>query len=151
MTHTRRHILIGLLAPAAASILLVGGASAAPADLQGPPTAGAPAAEELLSGWIVDEADNVCGVRSARQITSPARVRYDELLETTPELKRMKREGIDRDSAKGQVLYAAGVDRVRKAASRVMGNKSHCSVWKTITHRDGRTVPDITDDVMAEL
>jgi hypothetical protein len=105
----------------------------------------------VSSGWIVNESDNVCGVRPARQVTNPASVRYDELLESTPEIQRMKRESIQRDSAQGQVLYAAAVDRVSKAAKRVMGAQAYCSVWKQIRHSDGRQVPDISIEVKAEL
>lgn len=159
MKHTRTSILQRQLLAAASVALLAVGGSAAPAGivLQEAEDAEVPGAEagseplEVSTGWIVDEADNVCGVRPARQITNPALVRYDELLDATPEIQRMKREGITRDSAQGQVLYAAAVDRVSKAARRVMNARSHCSVWKQVRHRDGRSVADISDEVKAEL
>lgn len=144
---------------AAASVLLAVGSSAAPAEGANalPNQAPTPLVlrhvlEQVLpSGWIVDESENVCGVRASRQITNPASVRYDEVLEATPEVQRMKREGISRESAQGQVLHAAAVDRVSKAARRVMGSRSHCSVWKQIRHSDGRMAPDISAEVKAEL
>lgn len=135
--------------------LLAMGASAAPAGngSQSPvkAPASAPGEAEAPTGWIVDESDNVCGVRPARQITNPALVRYEDLLDATPEIQRMKREGIRRDSAQGQVLYAGAVDRIAKASRRVMAARSHCSVWKQIQARDGRAIPDISEEVKAEL
>lgn len=162
MMHTHSNTLRGRCLAGAASILLALGAGATPAEgaaataVRGVPlTPGvevAQAAEASPSpGWIADEADNVCGVRSTRHITNPATLRYSELLDATPEVQRMRREGITRESAQGQVLYAAAVDRVSKAAQRVMQARSHCSVWKQVRHQDGRAVPDISSEVKAEL
>lgn len=105
----------------------------------------------LSSDWIVVEADNVCGLTDARQITNPAEIDYEELLKATPEMKEMKRKGIDKDTPEGQVLYNKAVDRVQTAASKVMKDKGYDSVWKKIKHRQGRKVPTITDDVKAKL
>lgn len=162
MTHTHWNTLRSRCLAGAASILLALGAGATPSETPAAagdqpvppaPEAGA-VAEPAVSpsaGWIADEADNVCGVRSARHITNPATLRYSELLDATPEVQRMKRDGITRESAQGQVLYAAAVDRVSKAAQRVMQARSHCSVWKQVRHQDGRGVPDISSEVKAEL
>lgn len=105
----------------------------------------------IATDWIVASGDNVCGVSDARQISNPAQVSYDSLLGDTPELKEMKKKGIDKDSPEGQILHNKGVDRVRKAAKTVMTDKSHCSVWKQIKSRKGLAVPDITESVRAKL
>lgn len=108
-------------------------------------------AEEGGSGWIVEEADNICGVRTARQITNPAKVHYRTLLDATPEIQEMKRKGLDKESPEGQLLYNAAVDRISRAAERVMSDRGYCSIWKRIRHRDGRVVPDVTEAVEREL
>lgn len=131
--------LLLALAPMAAS------AAARPQD--GPPVL----ATEGDSDWIVEEANNICGVRTARQITNPAKVHYRTLLDATPEIQEMKRKGIDKDSPEGQLLYNAAIDRVRRAAERVMDEGGYCSIWKRIRHRDGRAVPDVTEAVEREL
>jgi hypothetical protein len=107
--------------------------------------------EPLTSDWIVEEADNVCGLTDPRQIANPAEIDYDALLEATSEMKEMKRKGIDKNSPEGQVLYNKAVDRVRSAASRVMKDKGYDSVWKKISHRKGKKVPVITDAVKDAL
>ncbi len=154
MTKNRPIVLRAIRAVAVAACLTLGASAAlAQANPQLHQDLSAAASEpgEVFNGWIADEADNVCGVRVARQVTNPVSVRYEELLEATPEMLRMKREGISRDSAQGQVLYAGAVDRVRKAATRIMGSGAYCSIWKQIRHRDGRSVHDVTSDVKSEL
>ena len=99
--------------------------------------------------WIVEEADNVCGLTDARQLRTPAAVDYDALVEVTSEWKEMKRKGIDKDSPEGQVLFNKAVDRVRTAASTHMKAKGYDSVWKEIKHRRGLKAPDVTDEVKA--
>jgi hypothetical protein len=117
----------------------------------GDASAGNPSIQAFGTDWIVSSGDNVCGISDARQISNPARVSYESLLGDTPELKDMKKKGIEKDSPEGQILHNKGVDRVRKAAKTVMTNKSHCSVWKKISSRKGSAVPDITEAVRAEL
>lgn len=106
---------------------------------------------EWLGDWIVEEADNVCGLTDPRQIQKPARVDYDELLRATPESKEMRRRGIDKDSPEGQVLHNKAVDRIRTASARVIKDLAYDSVWKKIRHREGRQAPNITADVLAKL
>ena len=106
----------------------------------------------LSADWIVDEADNVCGLTEARQITNPAKVEYDGLIRATAEIKELERKGIDKDSPEGQMLYNKAVDRVRKASQKVMKAKRYCSVWKSISHRDpNHKIDDITEAVKAKL
>jgi hypothetical protein len=103
------------------------------------------------SGWIVDRADNICGLDDGEMLSNPARVDYDRLLSATPEMKRIRDEGIAPDSSKGIQLRQAAVDRVRRASDAVRAGQGHCSVWKRVRHRDGRSVPDITDAVLKAL
>lgn len=134
-----------LLAVAAA--LVPGSMAAAPPD----PRTGTGIETALAGDWIVEAADNVCGLTDPRQISNPAELDYDELLRATPEMKEMKRKGIDKDSPEGQVLYNKAVDRVQSAAARVMKDKGYDSVWKKVRHRQGRKAPSITDAVKDKL
>jgi hypothetical protein len=103
------------------------------------------------SDWVVQADDHVSGVSNALQITNPAQVSYDSLMDDTSEMKELNRKGIRKDSAQGQVLVSAAKDRVRRAAKTVMKAKGYCSVWKQITSKSGVTVPDITEDVRKKL
>ena len=40
---------------------------------------------------------------------------------------------------------------MREKAEAVRVAQGYCSVWKSISHKDGRTIPDITDLVKAQL
>lgn len=110
-----------------------------------------PAQEAASADWVVKSEDNVCGVSEARQITFPAKVRYDELMRATPEMKEIKRLGIDKDSARGQALITDARSRILNAARAVMTDKGHCSVWKKITSTQGQSVTDITDAVLQKM
>ena len=54
-------------------------------------------------------------------------------------------------SPEGIQLKQAACDRVRQASDGVRGDRGYCSVWKTIRHKDGREVPDITDLVKSKF
>lgn len=115
---------------------------------------GAPAGDatsEVERGWVVERSDNVCGLEDARMLSYPARVEYDTLLASTAEMKRIREEGIDPGSSTGIQLREQAVDRVRRACDKVRRNNGHCSVWKRISHRDGRSIPDITEAAKGEL
>ena len=106
---------------------------------------------EVVAGWIVDRADNICGLDDAKMLSKPAKVDYDALLKATPEFKKIKDDKIDPNSPQGIQLRQAGVTRVQTAAEKVRVAESYCSVWKTIRHSDGRVVADITEAVKAQL
>ena len=106
---------------------------------------------ELDTGWIVDPADNVCGLSDPRMLSRPARLDHPAVLAATPEMKRIVEEGIDPNSPIGVMLRQRGVDRVLRVANRVREQESYCSVWKRIRHRDGRAIPDVTDLVRQGL
>jgi len=95
------------------------------------------------AGWIVDRADNICGLDDAKMLSKPAKVDYDALLKATPQYKKIKDNKIDPNSPEGI--------KVRDASDKIRQQEGYCSVWKTIKHSDGRAVPDITDLVKAQL
>jgi hypothetical protein len=106
---------------------------------------------EAGTGWIVDRADNICGLDDPKMLSKPARVDYDGLLKATAEMKKIKDDKIDPNSPQGIQLRQAAATRVQKAADKVRAADGYCSVWKTIRHQDGRSIPDITDAVKAQL
>ena len=106
---------------------------------------------EVGTGWIVDRADNICGLDDPKMLSKPAKVDYDALLKATPEMKKIKDDKIDPNSPQGIQLRQAAATRVQKAAEKVRTTDGYCSVWKTIRHQDGRVIPDITDAVKAQL
>lgn len=140
-----------LIAIALLGALLPGMASPAGGGPPGtPPGAVLPGAVLPDGGdWIVEESDNVCGLKDSRQLSTPAVVDYDKLIEATAELREMKRKRIDKDSPEGQLLYNKAVDRVRTAASELMKTKGYDSVWKSIRHRRGQKAADATDEIKA--
>ena len=119
--------------------------------------ASAPAVEppsmsaQAPQGWRAKSRDNICGLSNPRQVTDPARVDYKRVLRATSEMKDLVRRGIDPSSAEGQILRQRAVDRVRRACSKVMHDKGHCSLWKRISHRDGRKVRDLSSEVISAL
>ena len=119
-----------------------------------PPTSdsgGVQGAEVASADWVVKAEDNVCGVSNARQITFPAKVRYDALMRATPEMKEMKSKGIDKNSPRGIRLVSDAKARILTAAKAVMSDNGHCSVWKKILHKRGTSATDITDAVLLKL
>lgn len=106
---------------------------------------------EIVAGWIVDRADNICGLDDAKMLSKPAKVDYDALLKATAEMKKIKDDKIDLNSPQGIQLRQAAATRVQTAAEKVRAAESYCSVWKTVRHSDGRAVADITEAVKAQL
>jgi hypothetical protein len=103
-----------------------------------------------VSDWIVDASDSICGLRDPEQLSKPAVVNFERCLAGTPELKRMKKEGIRPNTPEGIQLRTEAVDRVTNAANTVRKAGGFCSVWKSIEHRDGRTIPDLTSRVLGQ-
>lgn len=106
---------------------------------------------EVQQTWICDRSDNICGLDDPRMLSKPAKVDYDALLKATAEMKKIVNDKIDPNSSEGINLRQRAVDRVRDKAEAVRTAQGYCSVWKTIRHQDGRTIPDITDLVKAQL
>ena len=135
-----------------AALLVLGlvPARAAPAGSVRPTRADA-ASLEAGTGWIVDRADNICGLSDPKMLSRPAKLDYDALLRATPEMKKIKDDKIDPSSPQGIQLRQAATTRVEAAAEKVRAADGYCSVWKQIRHQDGRAISDITDKVKALL
>jgi len=103
------------------------------------------------SEWKANESDNIAGLSDLKKLSNPAVVDYDALLAATAEMKEIERERIDPESTKGRSLRQQAADRVTKAADAIRKEKRHCSVWKQISHKDGRKIPDITQAVKDKL
>ncbi len=101
--------------------------------------------------YKVDKDDAICGLSEPRQLTNPAKVDYQALLDETGEIKELKRNKIDPSSAKGIELTTKARTRVRDACEVVRTNKSHCSIWKKIARRDRVAISDVTDAVKVEI
>jgi len=101
--------------------------------------------------YIVSKSDNICGLDEPRQISKPAKVDYDALLEDTAEVRDIKRNGIDPNSSRGITLMTKARSRVLKACETARTEGSYDSIWKAITRRDKTAVPDATDAVKAKL
>lgn len=138
--------------PLQLALLIAAGAAALIApEARGEACLGVESQRGVLFAWIVDDADHICGIQIPSHISNPATIDFDRALKMTEEMKRMKREGINPNSARGKALKNAAQRRVRVAATTVKGNLGHCSIWKTIRHTDGRSVTDVTTEVLAEL
>ena len=136
--------------------LVLGAFSAVPAEAATPTApahnsviATAPTAAE--SGWKANDGDNIAGLADLKKLSNPAVVDYAALLAATPEYKEMEKERIDPESPKGRTLRQKASDRVTKAADLIRKDKRYCSVWKEISHKDGRKVPDVTQEVKDKL
>jgi len=99
---------------------------------------------EIASGWQARADDHIAGLSDPKTLSNPALVDYDQLFRATPESKRITKEGIDPNSAEGIQLTTAGQSRVRQACESVIASDGYCSIWKTISHSDGRSVSDAT-------
>jgi hypothetical protein len=108
-------------------------------------------APEAVSGWQARAEDNIVGLRDPKKLSNPSLVDYPALLAATPEMKRIKREGIDEGSPEGIQLKNRAASKVATACETVMNAEGHCSVWKSISHEDGRTVTDLTTQVKRRL
>jgi len=106
---------------------------------------------EMQPSWVCDRSDNICGLDDPKMLSKPAKIDYDALLKATPEMKKIGADKIDPNSSEGINLKSRAADRVREKADAVRAAQGYCSVWKTISHKDGRTIPDITDLVKAQL
>jgi len=108
------------------------------------------ASGELLGAedrWVADKDDNICGIADVRKISNPGLVDYDQLWDATPEIKKLKKEGIDPDSAEGKALRNKAKTRITKACQKIQGEKGLCSVWKKISHSGSKKAADITSAV----
>jgi len=120
-------------------ILALGSTNAVAQDAAGPPL------------WVAEIHHNICGVSHPRQVTNPSVVNYKKVLVATAEMKDLRARGVSPQSAEGKILRERAVDHVRRIGSRVMNKGGYCSMWKEISHRDGRAVRDLTNEVVSAL
>ena len=104
-----------------------------------------------VAGYAAKRSDNVCGLRNIKQVENPARVDYPTLEDATPEWRRIRKEGIDPDSARGLALRAEADRRVLDACEKVRQDKGYDSLWRAIRRLDGGPVADVTDAVLARM
>lgn len=109
------------------------------------------AGEETSPAWIADPVDNICGLDDPRLLSNPALIDYPRVLDRTPEMQKMRDKHIDPTSPAGIQLRNAAMDRVRNASEKARIQGGYCSVWKRVSHKDGRVVPDLTAAVSALL
>jgi hypothetical protein len=163
----KNHLFRARLFPVIVAVLLVGSSLVGSSWAQAPaPSSQAPASDTAQAAlpavgpvvgpvvgkdWIVKATDNICGLKDANQLSNPAVVDYEALLSNTPEMKQMRDQKIDPNSPEGIRLANAAADRVQQACETVRSSLGHCSVWKEIRHRDGRTITDITNQVKAQF
>ena len=126
-------------------------AAAEPLETTEAPPAALDALQAAATGWQARAEDNICGLRDPRQVSNPARVDFRRLMDSTPEMQRLRRDRIDPNSAEGIQLTEAARSRVAEACELVMAEAGHCSVWKAIRHADGREVPEVTEAVRERL
>ena len=148
LSKTLRAAALGVLGCLA---LGVGGPTHALAAADGALPMTEDATQAQAPDWIVVQADNICGLKNARQLSNPGKVDFASLYDSTEEAKKIQREGIDPASPEGSRLRAAAFERIRKACQKVMTDQSLCSVWKDIRSRSGRAATDITASVRTEL
>ncbi|MCP5023429.1 MAG: hypothetical protein GY930_16875 [bacterium] len=101
--------------------------------------------------YVVDKTDSICGLSEPRQLTVPAKVNFEKLLKATAEHKELVRKKIDPSSAKGTALLSRATRKVVAACEAVRVKGSYCSIWKTISRRDGVAIPSVTADVLKKL
>ena len=101
--------------------------------------------------WIVKTGDSICGLDDPRMLSAPARLQFDRIYRSTPEVRRMEAEGIAPDSATGILLHQQALDRIYRTCEFVRNRDGYCSIWKAIRHVDGRPIPDVTDKVLPIL
>ncbi len=101
--------------------------------------------------WTGKTEDNICGLRDLSQVSNPVVIDFQACLDATPEMKKIKSEKIDPKSPEGIRLVTEATNRVTQACEAVQRANGYCSVWKSIRHKDGRAVTDISSQVTAQF
>ncbi len=143
--------LASLIAPATESAQPAGPAPKVVAESHALPGLANATLAKANRDWIAKSTDNVCGLKEASQVSNPAVVDWQSLLEATPEVRKLRSEKIAEDSPEGIQLLTEASNRVTQACESLRTSQGHCSVWKSIRHKDGRAVTDLTDLVKAQL
>jgi len=101
----------------------------------------------VSSGYEAIQSDNICGIRLLERITNPSKINYSLVLKTTPEVKKIEREKISKESVRGKILLAEAEQRITKLCTEIMKRDSYCSVWKNIKH-SSKKIDDITNKIL---
>ncbi len=99
--------------------------------------------------WSAKAEDNICGLRDLAQVSNPVVIDFQACLDATPEMKKIKAEKIDPKSPDGIRLTTEATNRVTQACESVQKANGYCSVWKSIKHKDGRAITDVSSQVTA--
>ena len=102
-------------------------------------------------GWVAKRADNICGLKDAKKLSTPASIDLNKVLRATTEFKEIQRKGLKKGDAEYHLLYNQALTRLTNAAGKAQQANGHCSIWKKVSHSDGRAVTDLTAAVMANL
>jgi len=100
--------------------------------------------------WIAKTTDSICGLKDVNQVSNPALIDFQACLDATPQMKKLKDNKIDANSPEGIKLTTDAANKVTAACEVTRVANGYCSVWKTIRHKDGRTISDITELVKAQ-
>ena len=103
------------------------------------------------AGWVVDRANHICGISDPKKMSKPATIDFSTVLASTKEMKEMKKKGIDPDSIEGRTLRNRAMKSLTKACQQARQANGHCGIWKSVRHSDGRSVSDLTYDVISRL
>ena len=89
--------------------------------------------EEVLE--VADAEDNICGLSDLRMVRQPGVVDWTALMGATSEMKKIKKEGIKKDSPEGVLLITKAESKCRTACVKQMRKTKVDSMWKRITHK----------------
>jgi hypothetical protein len=103
-----------------------------------------------LGSWVAQPEDNVCGINNVQNVQNPAIINWEGTMNSTKEIKTLKKHKIDRNSARGKVLIAEATSKVARASNFVMKKSRVDSVWKKITHPTRKAL-DITNRVIDKI
>lgn len=137
-------------APAVEAAAAPEAAPVRPAPVVTPVTA-PPSLELATAGWKGKKTDNICGIDDLKKVSNPAEVDYPDLMASTPQMKRIEKDGIDPESPQGKILRQEAVRLITKTCEVVRRQKGYCGIWKAIAHEDARSITDATGYVKAEL
>lgn len=150
---TELALLLGSLVVAPASVSVEAASPEAVSPEAGPAlNAAVPSSASPLSAsrdWTAKTEDNICGLRDVTQVSNPVVIDFQACLDATPEMKKIKAEKIDPKSPDGIRLTTEATNRVTQACESVQKSHGYCSVWKSIKHKDGRVVTDVSSLVTA--
>ena len=113
--------------------------------------ASAPMAQ-ARSGIRVSDPDKVI-LGQAGQCVKPAQVDYKKLQEATPEFRTIRDEGVEKGTARYELLVRKMTQRLREIIKDLAADKGYdCVVMKgSVKDPQGLTVVDITNEALEKL